>query len=75
MEQHEPHIGNLIKQELKRQGRSITWLARQIHCSRENLYKIFRKHWINTDMLLRISDALNYDFFKLLSDYRKNKKM
>ncbi|MBR5435134.1 MAG: helix-turn-helix transcriptional regulator [Bacteroidales bacterium] len=71
----EPHIGNIIKQELQRQGRSITWLASQINCSRENLYKIFRRSWIHTDMLLRICDALNYDFFKVYSNYRNRQSV
>lgn len=58
------HIGQCIKAELSRQGRTITWLAGEVHCTRENLYKIFRKPWINTDMLFKISRALNHDFFK-----------
>ena len=32
------HIGQAIKAELTRQGRSITWLAQQIGYTRENLY-------------------------------------
>ena len=58
------HIGNLIRTELDRQGRSITWLAEEVHYSRENLYKIFRRPWINTDLLFRISDVLHHDFFE-----------
>ncbi|MBQ8956981.1 MAG: hypothetical protein IJ057_00540 [Bacteroidales bacterium] len=45
-EKHTPqvefHLGKLIKAELTRQGRSITWLAGQIDCTRENLYQLFR---------------------------------
>lgn len=58
------HIGNLIKAELQRQGRTITWLAGEVHCTRENLYKIFRNPWISTDMLFKVSEALHHDFFK-----------
>ena len=47
-----------------RQGRTITWLAEEVHCSRENLYKILRNSWINTDLLFKVSDALHHDFFK-----------
>lgn len=61
------HLGNLIKIELMRQGRSITWLASQVDCSRENLYKVFRHKWIYTDLLFQICDALDYDFFKVCS--------
>lgn len=70
------HIGKLIKQELDKQGRSITWLAKQISCSRENLYKIFKREWIHTDMLVEISKALDYDFFKAYSCWlEKDKSM
>lgn len=65
----EIHIGQLIKSELMRQGRSITWLARQIGYTRENLYKIMRRKWIYTDVLFKICDALEYDFFKVCSDW------
>lgn len=70
----EPHIGNLIKEELNRQGRTITWLARQLGFSRQNAYKIFNRRWIYTDLLLKICDLLDYDFFKCYSDYRNNRK-
>lgn len=68
------HLGNLIKTELMRQGRSITWLASQVDCSRENLYKVFRHKWIYTDLLFQICKALDYDFFKVCSEhYQANK--
>lgn len=57
------HIGQRIKSELAKQGRTITWLAGEVHCTRENLYKVFRKSYISTDMLFSISRALNHDFF------------
>ena len=66
------HIGQAIKAELVRQGRSITWLAHQIGYTRENLYKIMRREWIYTDVLFKICDALDYDFFKVCSDWRKS---
>ena len=70
----EPHIGKLIKGELERQGRSITWLAAQLNYSRQYMYKLFRRKWIYTDMLLKICDLLDYDFFKCYSDYRNSRK-
>lgn len=63
------HIGQCIKAELARQGRTITWLAGEVHCTRENLYKMFRKTWINTDVLFRVSRALDHNFFKDYSDF------
>lgn len=57
------HIGNLIKAELQRQGRTITWLAQQLGCTRDNLYKIFRHSFINTDLLFKICKVTGHDFF------------
>ena len=68
------HIGELIKQVLEEQGRTITWLAKQIGCSRENLYKIFRRSWIHTDMLQKISIALGYDFFIIYTEWYDKQK-
>lgn len=68
------HIGKLIKAELAQQGRSITWLASQVDCSRENLYKVFRHKWIYTDLLLQICEALDFDFFKVCSEHYQTKK-
>lgn len=62
------HIGHLIQEALKEQGRSATWLARQIHCSRTNIYKIFAKDNIDIKLLKTISLSLNINFFKILSE-------
>ena len=58
------HIGEIIRRELDRQERTPAWLARKINCERPNVYYIFRQKSINTDMLLRISNALNHNFFQ-----------
>ena len=62
------HLGRSIKAELKRQGRSATWLAQQVHCTSENIYKIFRQQWVSMPLLFSISVALHHDFFKECSD-------
>lgn len=63
------HLGNLIKAELKAQGRTAVWLAQQVHCTPENIYKVCRLRWVNMSLLFQISEALNHDFFKDCSDY------
>lgn len=69
------NIGEEIREIVKRQGKSITWLAKQINCSRVNIYKIFERSSIDTNTLLRISDALDYDFFAIYSqNLTMNKK-
>lgn len=68
------HVGKSIREELSRQGRTITWLAGEVHCTRENLYRVFRQSWINTDTLFKISEALQHDFFKECSEKLKINK-
>ncbi len=60
-------IGILIKEELKRQERSISWFARKLACDRTNIYRIFQRDSIDTGVLARISLILNHDFFADLS--------
>ena len=61
------HIGQLIKHELELQERTPSWLARKINCERPNVYNIFERKSIDTDLLLLLSKALNKDFFEILS--------
>ncbi len=61
------HIGQLIREELKQQGRTITWFAKAINCDRTNIYNIFARESIDTNLLTRISKALNKDFFEILT--------
>ena len=68
------HIGQIIRQELEDQGRSVVWLAKQMSYSRTNIYKIFDRPSIDADVLLRISFILDVDFFKYYSAELKNKK-
>ena len=62
------HIGKIIKDVLKEQERTPTWLARKINCERPNIYYIFQQQSINTELLLRISNALQHDFFRYYSE-------
>ena len=59
------HIGFGIKSELVRQERSVSWLARKLCCERTNVYSIFKRKSIDTDMLTRISRILQRNFFEL----------
>lgn len=57
-------VGSLIKQELKRQERSVVWFANHLSCDRTNIYRILSKDSIDTNMLIRISKVLNHNFFE-----------
>lgn len=60
------HIGHFIRNKLQEQGRTVTWLARQIPCTRNHIYKIFQKPTIDTALLLRISCVMDYNFFLMI---------
>ena len=60
----EVHIGNRIKAVLKEQGRTTVWLAKQIPCTPNHLYKVYASTSINTDLLVHLSQILDYNFFE-----------
>lgn len=62
------HIGNLIHERLRQQGMSYARLARLINCDRTTVYSIVRSKSIDTDRLIRISEALDYDFISIYTD-------
>ena len=57
------HIGKLIREQVEEQGKTVVWFARQLSCSRTNVYKIFERPSIDTSLLMRISTILKYNFF------------
>ena len=61
------HIGEKIKAELERQGRSKVWLAHQINRTVPTCYNLFQSAEIDTGILKIICKALNHDFFIDLS--------
>lgn len=61
-------IGQLIKEELMAQERSVAWFARKLCLDRSNVYRLFQKNSIDTSLLTRISTVLNKDFFAILSE-------
>lgn len=62
------HIGNLIRQTLKERGYTVVWFAAQLAYTRVNVYKIFEKKSLDTDLLMRISVILDTNFFKPYHD-------
>lgn len=67
-------IGQLIKEELTAQERSVLWFARKLCIDRSNVYRLFQKNSIDTSLLTRISLVLNKDFFLMLSDNMHKKQ-
>ena len=57
-------IGQMIKDELKKQGRSASWLAKRIYCERTNVYKLFKRKSLDLEQLMQRSRILDHDFLK-----------
>ncbi|WP_300646098.1 hypothetical protein [uncultured Duncaniella sp.] len=64
------HIGQLIKSVFDSKGKSCTieWFASQLNCKRANIYNIFNRPTIDSQLLEQISIILGHDFFKDLSN-------
>ena len=62
------HIGNIIKKQFEEQAISVSLFAKQLCCDRTNIYSIFNRERIDTELLKKISIALNHDFFKYYSE-------
>ena len=58
------HIGHLIQTQLKADQRSVGWLAREIGCTRNNVYKIFNKPSLDSNLILKISQTMHFNFFQ-----------
>jgi len=62
------HIGEIILKKLKEKERSVAWLARQVNCNDGNLGRQLKNSaHLHSELLLRISKALEIDFFAYYS--------
>ena len=57
------HIGKKIKEAVKKSGMSVTEFAKKVNYSRRNVYSIFDKESVDTAILKKIGEVLQYDFF------------
>ncbi|MBD5231439.1 MAG: XRE family transcriptional regulator [Bacteroidales bacterium] len=68
LEKEPVFIGKIIKEELVRKNRTVSWLSREIHCDRRNIYDIFTRHCIDTGLLYKLCVALSTNFFAYYTD-------
>lgn len=61
-------IGDLINEEVRRQGMPVTKFAKEINCQRNNVYDIFNRSNMDIDLLKRISKVLGVNFFQIIAD-------
>lgn len=62
------HIGHMVKSVFDKSGLSVAEFARRIHCERTNVYAIFERNDIGVEQLMKISVALNHNFFDDIID-------
>lgn len=58
------HIGSIIEEVIREQGRSPSWIAKELCCDRTNIYNILKRESVDTNLLLKLSSILNYNFFQ-----------
>lgn len=72
------HIGKLIRQKMEERHLTVVWLASHLSCTRTNVYKMFERYSVDTEVLMKLSIVLDFDFFSLYSDelveYKKTRK-
>ncbi|MCL2289731.1 MAG: XRE family transcriptional regulator [Bacteroidetes bacterium] len=66
---NEKHTGKLIQRKMEEEGRKANWLAKKLHCHRNNIYRIYQQEHIHPELLHRISIALKHNFFAHYYDY------
>jgi transcriptional regulator with XRE-family HTH domain len=68
-------IGQIIKEHVKQQRMSVTEFAKEINVERSNAYNIFERENIDTGLLKKIGQILEYDFFQDLLEPETIKKI
>ncbi len=57
------HIGKKIKERVEELRMRPADLAEKINTSKQNVYGIFKRQSIDTELLSKLSKALDFDFF------------
>ena len=57
------HIGELIRKRAKEMRIGPTELGKLINTSKQNVYGIFRRPSVDSELLMRLSKALQFNFF------------
>lgn len=57
-------IGQLIEERVKAQKMGVTEFANKISKERSNVYDIFKRDSIDTNLLKKIGQVLQHDFFQ-----------
>ena len=58
------HIGKLVRKHLEELGMTKSEFARRLDTSPQNIYGIFKRKSLDTELLKNIGSVLNFDFFQ-----------
>jgi hypothetical protein len=61
----EIHIGKLIKEKFEESRMSKSAFAVAVNMHRNNVYDLFTRQSVDTALLERVGEVLNYNFFSL----------
>ena len=61
------HIGKKIEDVLREKRISVVEFAKLINTNRNNVYSIFKRESVDTELLRKIGEVLEYNFFEFLS--------
>lgn len=59
------HIGSVIEKKLAESGIKSSVFAQKLNMSNRNLYNLFKRSSVNSELLQEIGDILGFDFFSL----------
>lgn len=65
----EIHLGSLIKARVQEVGIGAERICKFLECNEDELELFFESESINTNIVLRFSKLLKYDFFRLYSQH------
>ena len=63
------HIGILINKAVTESGIEMSRICSFLKCSKEEIEKMFTKENLSTDILLKWSNLLDYDFFRVYTQH------
>ena len=68
-------IGQIIEERVRLQNMDVTEFAKKIGVERSNAYNIFKRESIDTNLLKKIGQILNYDFFQDLLEEKTKQEI
>jgi transcriptional regulator with XRE-family HTH domain len=58
------HIGQKVQEVFEQKALKLSDFADQLGTVRQNVYRIFKKHHLDTGLLMKISEVLGHNFFQ-----------